>query len=311
MAAESHEKVIYDVIIVGGGAAGLSASIYCRRYNLSTLVITKDYGSAAEAPIIENYPGFISISGIELINRFWEQAQNAGVEILMDEVIKITKKEELFEVVASETYYSRAVIIATGGKRKELNIPGEREFRGRGVSYCATCDAPLYRNKVVAVIGGGDSACVSSLHLAEFASKVYQIHRRDMLRCEPINAKKVLENRKIEIIYNATPTEIFGQNRVEGIRIRFNDGREETIKVDGVFVEIGSVPNSSLAKALGVITDEEGYVVVDSGMRTNIEGVFAAGDVTNASEKFEQIVTAVAEGALSARSAYEFLRKRK
>lgn len=310
MVTEGPEKIIYDVVIVGGGIAGLASSIYCRRYNLKTLVIAKDYGSAAEAPIVENYPGFVSISGIDLIMKFYEHAQTVGVEIVMDEVIKIEKKGDLFKIDASETYLGRCVIIATGGKKRELNIPGEKEFRGRGVSYCTTCDAPLYRDKVVAVIGGGDSACVSALHLAEFATKVYQIYRRDKLKCEPINAKKVQENKKIEVIYNAVPIEIFGKDRVEGLKILFMDGKTEILRVDGVFVEIGYIPNSSIAKSLGVLTDDEGYIIVDSGMRTNIEGVFAAGDVSSGSEKFEQIVTAAAEGALAARSAYEYLRKK-
>jgi len=309
MAAESTGEVIYDLIVIGGGPAGLSAAMYARRYNLKTLVIAKDYGLAADAPNIENYPGFISISGGDLVRKFMEHAEYYGAEIEMDEVIDVRIKDNIFEVVASDIYKARSIIIAMGTKRRTLDIPGEAEFRGRGVSYCATCDAPLFRNRVVAVIGGSDAACVSSLHLSEFASKVYQIYRRDKLRGEPINVKRVLENEKIEVIYNAVPVEIFGDMRVKGIKIRFNNGEEKILDVDGVFIEIGSIPNSQLAKKLGVEVDEEGYIEVDAGMRTNIQGVFAAGDITTGSEKFEQIVTAVAEGALAARSAYNYVRR--
>ena len=308
MDAEGAGQVVYDVIIVGGGPAGLSAAMYARRYNMRTLVIAKDYGLAADAPAIENYPGFISISGGDLVRKFMEHAEYYGAEIEMDEVIEVRKKDNLFEVIASDTYYARSVIFAMGSRRRTLDIPGEAEFRGRGVSYCATCDAPLFRNRVVAVVGGSDAACVSALHLAEFASKVYQIYRRDKLRGEPINVKRVLENEKIEVIYNAVPVEIVGDMRVKGIKVRFKDGGEKLIEVDGIFVEIGSIPNSEIAKKLGVAVDEEGHIIVDSGMRTNIPGVFAAGDITTGSEKFEQIVTAVAEGALAARSAYDYVR---
>ncbi len=309
MAAEGAGEVIYDLIVIGGGPAGLSAAMYSRRYNLRTLVIAKDYGLAADAPNIENYPGFISISGGDLVRKFMEHAEYYGAEIEMDEVINIWIKDKIFEVIASDTYKAKSIILAMGTKRKTLDIPGEAEFRGRGVSYCATCDAPLFRNRVVAVIGGSDAACVSSLHLSEFASKVYQVYRRDKLRGEPINVKRVLENEKIEVIYNAVPVEILGDMRVKGVKIRFQNGEEKILDVDGVFIEIGSIPNSQLAKKLGVEVDEEGYIKVDAGMRTNIPGVFAAGDITTGSEKFEQIVTAVAEGALAARSVYSYVRR--
>ncbi len=309
MAAEGAGEVIYDLIVIGGGPAGLSAAMYARRYNLKTLVIAKDYGLAADAPNIENYPGFISISGGDLVRKFMEHAEYYGAEIEMDEVINIWIKDKIFEVIASDTYKAKSIILAMGTKRKTLDIPGEAEFRGRGVSYCATCDAPLFRNRVVAVIGGSDAACVSSLHLSEFASKVYQVYRRDKLRGEPINVKRVLENEKIEVIYNAVPVEILGDVRVKGVKIRFPNGEEKILDVDGVFIEIGSIPNSQLAKKLGVEVDEEGYIKVDAGMRTNIPGVFAAGDITTGSEKFEQIVTAVAEGALAARSVYSYVRR--
>lgn len=309
MAAEGAGEVIYDLIVIGGGPAGLSAAMYARRYNLRTLVIAKDYGLAADAPNIENYPGFISISGGDLVRKFMEHAEYYGAEIEMDEVIDIWIKDKIFEVIASDTYKAKSIILAMGTKRKTLDIPGEAEFRGRGVSYCATCDAPLFRNRVVAVIGGSDAACVSSLHLSEFASKVYQVYRRDKLRGEPINVKRVLENEKIEVIYNAVPVEILGDMRVKGVKIRFQNGEEKILDVDGVFIEIGSIPNSQLAKKLGVEVDEEGYIKVDAGMRTNIPGVFAAGDITTGSEKFEQIVTAVAEGALAARSVYSYVRR--
>ncbi len=298
----------YDVAIVGGGPAGLTAAIYARRYNLSAIVFTDIVGGlVTENPWIENYPGFKLISGQDLAKRMGDHAQSLGADVRLEKVSEIEKQGNEFAVKTEwgTEVKAKAVILATGLKRRMLNAKNERELVGKGVSYCATCDAAFFREKTVAVVGGGNSAAVAALLLSEFARKVYIIYRRDRFwRMEPVWVKKLEENGKIEPIFNETVVECRGKERLEGILLK--SGKE--LKVDGLFVEIGFVPTVPF-KQVGfqIETDERGFVKVDREMRTSVPGIFAAGDITTASNFFQQIVTATAEEAIAADSAYRFV----
>ena len=296
--------MIYDLAVIGGGPAGLSAAIYGARYMLSTLLLCKDHGGAiAEAHVVENYPGFESISGIELTENFRKQAKKLGTDIKDDEAKGIRKEKGYF--VINSKYKAKKVILALGTWRRKLNIPGEEEFMGKGVSYCATCDAPFYRDKVVGVVGGSNSAARAAQLLAEYAKKVYIIYRKEKIRAEPMLAEKIMKNPKIEVIGNTNVREVKGDKFVNSAV--FDSG--EVFMLDGLFIEVGSVPSASLAKELGVKLDENSYIVVDSTMRTNIEGVYAAGDITTGSNQWRQVITACAEGGIAASSAYTDIKK--
>ncbi|AEM37895.1 thioredoxin reductase [Pyrolobus fumarii 1A] len=310
--AEIARKV-YDVVIVGGGPAGLTAAIYAARYMLDTILVTEEIGGQiAEAGWVENYPGFPRILGSELVKRFVDHVRHYKVPIILDYVENVKRDADCdcfhVETRRGVTYKSHTVILAVGVKRRRLNVPGEAELRGKGVSYCAPCDAPLFKDKTVAVVGGGDSAASAALLLAEYASKVYIVHRRDKLRVQPIYEKLLRENPKIEVVYNKVVQRIIGSNRVEGIELRDRvTGETSVLRVDGVFVEIGSEPPKELAQRIGLETDEEGYIKVGPDQSTNIPGIFAAGDCTTAMNKYRQVITAAAQGAVAAASAYNYL----
>lgn len=302
---------MYDLIIIGAGSAGLAASIYASRYKINHLVLGKIPGGLTlEAHMIENYPGIMSISGMEIMQKFQEHAQSLGVKIEQVEVTNIEKKNKEFEITNSENrkYQTKTIILALGTKRRKLNIPGEKEFLGKGVSYCAVCDCMFYKDKVVAVIGGSDAAAMAALLLAEHTKKVYIIYRKEKLRAEPIVVEKVEADPKIKIIYNTNVLEVKGKDKLEKIILdKLYKGSAE-LKLDGIFVEIGSVPVVALARKIGVEVDEQNYIKIDSSGSTNIPGVFAAGDITAGLAKLRQIVTAAAEGAVAATSVYEYLK---
>lgn len=295
---------MYDVIVIGGGPAGLSAGIYSARYMLKTLILCKDCGGAITAAhLVENYPGFEGISGMELIDKFTKQAKKLGVEIKNEEAIGIKKEEGGFLV--NNKYKAKKIILALGTFRRKLNIPGEGAFIGKGVSYCATCDAPFFRDKIVGVVGGSNSAVRAAQLLSEYAKKVHIIYRRDKLRAEPFICKSIEKNPKIEIIYNTNVKEIKGEKFVNSVM--FDSG--EIFMLDGLFVEVGSVPVVALPKELGVKLDDKEYIIVDDTMRTNVNGVYAAGDVTTGSNQWRQVVTACAEGGIASSSAYLDIQK--
>ncbi|MCX6817832.1 MAG: FAD-dependent oxidoreductase [Candidatus Aenigmarchaeota archaeon] len=303
----------YEVIIIGLGPAGCTAGIYATRFGLKTLVIGKEPGGQAnEAHKIDNYPGMLGVKGADIMSKFREHAKALGVEIIYTEVVDIKKKSDGFIVkTESGEYEAKSVIIATGKKRRQ-DIPGENELRGRGVSNCATCDAPFFKNKVVCVIGGSNSAVMSALMLAEHAKKTYLTYRKgkDDMRAMPTWVTSAETNPKIEMIFNAIPKRIEGKEFVQAILFD-KEGKEFSLKVDGVFVENGAIPQTELALKLGVAVEEKsGKIKVGPDMVTNVKGVFAAGDVTNGSADFEQIIIAAAEGANAARSAYKYVRKR-
>jgi len=290
---------MYDLIIIGGGPAGLSAAIYAARYMLNTLVLSQGTaGAITEAHVVENYPGFESVSGMELAENFKKQAKKLGVEVKNDEAQGIKKEGK--EFIVNNKYKAKKVIIATGTSRRKLDIPGEKEFIGKGVSYCATCDAPFFRGKIVGVAGGSNSAARAAQLLSEYAKKVYIFYRGQKLRAEPIICSQIEKNPKIEVIYNTNIKEIKGEKFVNSVV--FESG--EVFMLDGLFVEIGSVPAVALPKELGVKLSKDDYIVVDEAMRTSVKGVYAAGDVTTGSNGWRQIVTACAEGGLAASSAY-------
>lgn len=305
---------MYDLIIIGAGPAGLAASIYASRYKIKHLIIGSEMGGqAVRAVNVENWPGYESISGAELMQKFKVQAEKLGGEIFQASVDKIAKKDDCFEVMcedAGKTFKGKIILFALGMRPRKMEIPGEDELSGKGVAYCATCDAALYRNKEVAVIGGGDSAATAALLLSEFASKVYLVYIEGQVKIEPTWMEKIDQNSKIEKVPMNSIVKIEGESKVSGILIDQN-GQQKEIPVQGVFVEIGSVPGVGIAKDLGVEVNEQEYIVVNQNQSTNVENVYAAGDVTTESNGFRQIITASAEGALAAESIYKKLSKEK
>jgi len=293
---------MYDIIIIGGGPAGLSASIYSKRFGLSTLLIEK-FGIGGQVlltDLVENYPGFPEgIKGPELVYKMEEQAKKFGVEFLIDEVLDVEIDNEIKKTKTNSSIYeSNGLIISTGVNPKKLDIPGEKEFTGKGVSYCAICDAFFYKNKNVLVVGGGDSALTEALYLTNFANKVYIIHRRDKLRAAQYLQEKAFKNSKIEFIFNSILKEIKGEKRVEKVLIQnIKEDKIYELDVDGIFIYIGLAPNSSLFKDK-INLDENGFINTDSEMRTNKKFVYAVGDVRK--KELRQIITACADGAIAA-----------
>ncbi|MBI2459746.1 MAG: FAD-dependent oxidoreductase [Parcubacteria group bacterium] len=297
----------YDLIIIGSGAAGLGAAIYSGRYRLRTLIIGQDFGGeAAKAGAIENYPGFKSIDGYELMNLMKQQAASLKIELLEAEVTKIVRQEHCFMVAAGKKIYQAiTIILAVGAKHRRLNLPNEKELTGKGVHYCVTCDGPVYTGKTIAMVGGGDTAVKGAVMAADYAKKIFLIVREKKLRAEPVNLERLKKlGNKLEIIQETEIKEIVGRDKLEKIILSRPYQESAELKIDGLFVEIGSIPNVGLAKALGAILDEQGYIKVDNLMRTNLDGVFAAGDAVNHFGPFKQAITSAAMGAVAATSAY-------
>ncbi|MBN2202747.1 MAG: thioredoxin-disulfide reductase [Candidatus Aenigmarchaeota archaeon] len=297
----------YDVIIIGIGPAGLSAGIYAARRKLKTLVIGEKLGGQmAYAHVVENYPGIKTVSGMELGEIMKSQATDSGCEVVNDTVISFDISGETKKVkTQSKEYTSKTVIIATGMQHRKLGAEGEDKFIGKGVSYCATCDGPLFKGKTVAVVGGSDSAVKSALYLKDVASKVILVHRKDSLRAEEEN-QRLLKESDVEVVWSSVVEKIDGDAKVSKIILK-DVNTEETcdLDVDGVFIEIGEVPTTQLVKAAGVDITENNYIKVNSDMETNIPGVYSAGDVTGS---LAQIITAASGGAVAAMSAYLFIK---
>lgn len=300
-----------DLIIVGAGVAGMTASVYASRYKINHLIFDEiPGGQGMLAGEVENYPGYVSIPGPELMQKFIEQLKSYGVGIKQEKVGGLTKIEGGFEITTTkEKYQAKTLILAMGASYRHLNIPGEDKFLGKGVSYCTTCDAPLFKEKAVVIIGGGDSAVTGAIHAAAFANKVFIIHRRDEYRAEPTWVEKMRKTDKVKEILSNEVAEIKGKDRVVKVILKNPYQGSLELQVDGVFIEIGQVPSSALAKQLGVEIDERGYVKVNPGMATNIAGVFAAGDLAaiQGGILFRQFVTAASDGARAAASVYQHL----
>jgi len=295
----------FDLIVLGGGPTAIGCAIYAARFAMDVLVIGKTFGGLiASTHLVENYPAITTISGQGLMEMFREHMNSLNIPYISDEIRSIDKVDDHFELHSFfQKFKANSICVATGSERKKLGVPGEEEFVGRGVSYCATCDGPFYVDKVVCVIGGSDSAAKEALFLSQNVKKVYIIYRGEEIRAEPINKKRVYANDKIEIIYNTNVVEIKGENNVKSVI--FDNGKE--FEVDGVFIEIGSIPNSDLAKRIGVKTNHKGEIIINRKSETNVTGLFAAGDVADA--PFKQAITGVAEGVVAAYSAFDYVKE--
>jgi len=295
-----------DLAVIGAGPAGLASGIYAGRFGLNAVVFDEKIsgGLVNLTPAVENYPGFEKISGMELMEKMKKQSEKYCEIHEMEKVERIVVDKEIEIVTTKKMYKSNALVFASGTEKRKLDVKGEKEFLGKGVSYCATCDGLFFRNKKTVVVGGGNAAAIEALHLKNLGSDVSLIHRRNELRADRILQNQVFE-KGINIIWDSVVEEIFGDNIVKGIRIKnVKDNIIKNVDIDGVFVSIGEKPNSVLAKSIGVKTDEKGYITVDRNQRTNLPKIYAAGDITGG---LRQIVTACAEGAVAANSAYEDL----
>jgi len=299
---------IYDVAIIGSGPAGMTAAVYTARANLATVIIERGVpgGQMANTEEVENYPGYDSILGPDLANKMLDHAKKFGTEYAYGDVKEIND-EHPYKVIkaGNKEYKAKSVIVATGNKPKLLGVPGEKELAGRGVSFCAVCDGAFFKNKELVVVGGGDSAVEEALFLTKFASKVTIIHRRDALRATKILQDRAFKNEKIDFIWNSTVEEIYGENRVEGVKVRnLKTDEVSDFSANGIFIYVGMVPLSSVVDNLG-ITNEAGYILTNDNMETKIKGIFAAGDVREKS--LRQIVTATGDGSIAAMAAQHYI----
>ena len=296
-----------DIIIIGGGPAGMTAALYAGRAELNALMIEKDYqgGQMVTTNEVENYPGIIDITGPDLSNVMYEHAKKFGTEMIFEEVLDIQVDGDIKRVITNkETYETKVVILSMGAKPRNLGVAKEKELGGRGVSYCAICDGGFYRNKVVAVVGGGDTALEDALYLSRLAKKVYLIHRRDSFRGNKSLQKKIFES-NIEIIWDSTVTELYGDNKLSGIQIEnLKDNSKKDLELDGLFVAVGSYPMTNLVKDL-VELNPQGYIVADENCATSVDGIFAVGDIRT--KHLRQVITAAADGAVSIYEAEKYL----
>jgi thioredoxin reductase (NADPH) len=309
--SEIKEGFLYDILIVGAGPGGLTAGIYAGRSRLNTLIFERfaPGGQIAVSDLVENYPGFPKgISGQELTERMREQAIRFGAQIVSDEVRSVEKKGNiLFGKTASHgEIKTKAVIIATGADPVKLPVPEEEKFRGKGISYCATCDAAFFKDKVVAVVGGGDTAISDAIYLTKFAKEVIVVHRRDELRAVKALQEEAFANPKIKIQWNSVSTHVVGNNKVEGLEVKdVKTGKTTVLKVDGIFAAIGTVPNSDIVKDVVKLT-ERGFIITDHNRETSVKGIFAVGDVRNT--PLRQVVSAAGDGAVAEFAAEQYIK---
>jgi thioredoxin reductase (NADPH) len=311
----SDGREIYDTVVVGLGPAAYSAALYSARYVLRTIIIGElPGGQLTEAGEVDDYPGLIDVQAQDMLRMFEEHIARYKVPVVVDTVDSITRSGEVYTLKTSSgsLYSAKSVILAIGAKRRTLNVPGEKEFAGKGVSYCAVCDAPLYKNKTVVVVGGGDSALEGAELLSRYAAKVYVVHRRDEFRGQPFYQQSLKEKRNVTLLLSHALREIKGERVVrEAIVEDLKNGERTTLPVNGVFIEIGFNPPTDFARKNRLEVSEDGYIKVDEWMNTSLEGVFAAGDCNSLWKGFSQIVTAAAQGAVAARSAYNYLNEKK
>ncbi|MBM7580072.1 thioredoxin-disulfide reductase [Jeotgalibacillus terrae] len=303
------EEKIYDVIIIGAGPAGMTAAVYTSRANLSTLMLERGVpgGQMANTEDVENYPGFDHILGPDLSNKMFDHAKKFGAEYAYGDVKSIEDGKDYKTIKAgSKEYKARAVLITTGAEYKKLGVPGEKELGGRGVSYCAVCDGAFFKNKELVVVGGGDSAVEEGVYLTRFANKVTIVHRRDELRAQKILQQRAFDNDKIDFIWNSTVKEINEKDGKVGsvTLVSTEDGSETDFTADGAFIYIGMVPLTKPFEGLGILNDE-GYIETDELMRTNVPGIFAAGDVRD--KTLRQIVTATGDGSVASQAIQHYV----
>ncbi len=301
----------YDIVIAGQGAAGFAAALYAARYQTKPVVIGETFGGeTAIGGSIENYPGYVDIDGFDLMMHFRDQVVKYDVPIVDDKVTKVVGVEGCYEVETeySGTYQAQTVILAIGRERRKLGLPNEEEWTGRGVSFCSVCDAPLHRDNVVAVVGGGNAAVEGAVLLAKYATQVYLIYRgSEFFRPERIIVEELNRTPNITQLLETNVVELQGTDDLEGIRIDRPLNGSSEVTVDGIFIEIGADPRADIPKELGIHLNDEDEVIVDKGMRTNVPGIFAAGDLTDASGDLKQTITAAAQGAIAASAAYKYI----
>ncbi len=299
--------MLYDIIIIGAGPAGLTSAIYARRASKKTLVLeANSYGGQIINTLdIENYPTEEHISGFDFATRLYNQAKNLGTEIIFEKVVDINDTGKIKEVITTKNNYkAKTVIIATGSKNRKLNLPNEDELVGKGVSYCATCDGAFYKKKNVAVVGGGNTALEDALYLSNIAACVYLIHRRDEFRGQESTINLLKEKDNVKFIYNSNITKLNANDKLESIEVTNKDGSIKNIEVDGLFVAVGRIPeNQNFAKLINI--DEAGYIIANENCHTNVEGIYVAGD--NRVKEVRQLVTATSDGAIAATSAIKYI----
>ena len=301
---------MYDVIVIGAGPAGLTSAIYLRRANLSVLVLeANSYGGQIINTVdIENYPGLEHISGFDLATKMYEQAKDLGCEFKYQRVEEIIDNKDIKEVITNkEKFSAKAIIIATGNKSRLLGLDNEDNYLGRGISYCATCDGNFYKNKDVAVVGGGNTALEDALYLSHIVNKLYLIHRRDEFRGDPKTLELLKNRNNIEYVLNSNITKINGSDRLESIEVTNKDGSVKELNISGLFIAIGRVPENSNFKDL-INLDDNGYVISNDRCTTNVEGIFVAGDARV--KEVRQLTTAVGDGAISATEAIKYINKK-
>jgi thioredoxin reductase (NADPH) len=299
---------LYDLVVIGSGVTGYGAAMYAARLDLRVAVIGNvEGGTITLTDDVANYPGYVQLTGQELADKLKEHALDYPVFIETGMVVDIFKSNENYFYVVTEnkTFLAKSVLFATGMKERELEVPGHDELKNKGVSYCALCDAPLYKGKVVGVVGGSDSAVKEALLLAKYCPKVYIIYRREKIRPEPVNARRVEREPKIEVITETNVTEVLGDQKVIGVKLDKLYNGKDTLTLDGIFIAIGGIPYSEIATKLGVELNEKGEIKIDRSSRTNIDGVYAAGDVVDS--EFKQAITGVAEGVHAAYQAYKYV----
>ena len=304
------EENEFDFICLGAGPAGLSAAQYASRANIKTLVIDQSMpgGQVINISSLENYPGvFPAVNGFAFVEGMKKQAVEFGAKIIQAIVSSLDKKDGLFSVTTNKgVYLSKTLLLATGAEHRTLGVKGEKEFLGRGVSYCATCDGPFFRNKNIFVVGGGDSACDEATYLASLTDRVTIVHRKSQFRAQKAVAQRVLSNPRISVMFNSVVEEIKGEGKVSSVVIKnTEDGSTKELPCDAVFIFVGMIPRTELFATLK--TDEGGYIITDEDMKTSVPGLYAAGDVR--SKSFRQIVTACADGAIASHSAEKFIRE--
>ena len=301
----------YDVLIIGQGAAAFAAALYAARYQMNTIVVGELFGGeTATGGLIENYPGYPEIDGYDLMMKFREQAEKYDVPIVDDKVESIDHTGHCLEAMTAtgETYRSAAVVLAVGRERRKLGLPNEDEWTGKGVSFCSTCDAPLHRGNTVAVVGGGDAAVKGAVLLSKYAEKVYIVYRgAAFTRPEAANLRLLNESANVRRLFNTNVIELSGDDGLSGILLDQAVDGSANLAVDGLFIEIGADPRTELARQLGADLNDKDEIIVDKQMGTNVHGVFAAGDVTDAGGDLKQTLTAAAQGALAATAAYAYV----
>jgi thioredoxin reductase (NADPH) len=298
---------MYDLIIIGGGPAGITAGIYAHRYKLNCAVISDVYGGLVNtAHLVDNYPGMPEMSGMDMMKAWKDHAEKMGVQLKQTSVKDISKNEDnTFKITTgNEEIQTKCIILALGTQQKKLNIPGEDQFSGKGVSYCYTCDAPLFSGRDVVVAGCSNSAAYAALLLTEYANKVYLVFEKETMDADPSKVDEVNANDKIELVPSKTVKEIKGDMMVSSVVL--NDDSE--LKVDGIFVEMGKVPSTVFTQKLGVEMDAQHFIKVNDKQETNIENIYAAGDITTSSGGLRQIITASSEGAIAAFTAFKKIR---